>query len=98
MYEDFEVDTAKVRQAARSIRNVAAQVQELSRQNVRAMKNTVDSELVGSTADALMDMLTELGSDVEKIASALNSIQSLLFAYAEKQEAFDAAMAAKIGG
>lgn len=95
---NFEVDTAKVRQAARNIRSVASQVQDLAKQNVKTMKNTVDSELVGSTADALMEMLTELGSDVEKIASALNSIQSLLFTYAEKLEEKDAELAAKIGG
>ena len=95
---DFEVDTGKVRQAARSIRAVAQQVQSLAKSNVAAMRNTVESELVGSTANALQDMLQELGSDVSKIASALNTIQRALVDYADRLEAEDARMAQEIGG
>lgn len=95
---NFEVDTAKVRQAARSIRAVAQQVQSLAKSNVAAMRNTVENELKGSTADALQEMLQELGSDVSKIASALNTIQSALTTYAERVEAEDARMAQQISG
>lgn len=95
---DFEVDTAKVRQAARSIRAVAQQVQSLAKSNVAAMRSTVESELQGSTADALQEMLQELGNDVSKIAAALNTIQGVLTDYAERVEAEDARMAQQISG
>ena len=95
---NFEVDTAKVRQAARNIRAVAQQVQSLAKSNVAAMRNTVENELKGSTADALQEMLQELGNDVSKIASALNTIQNALTTYAERVEAEDARMAQQISG
>lgn len=95
---DFEVDTAKVRQAARSIRNAAQEVQSLASKNVRAMQVTVESELVGSTAEAMQEMLAELGGDVKRIAAALNNIQNVLVTYAEKLEEKDREMAAQISG
>lgn len=98
MSEPFEVDTAKVKEAARQIKAVASQVQELADRKVRPMTNMINNELKGETAEALQEVLGELGSDIRKIASNLNTIQRALNTYAKEIQKKDAELAAKIGG
>lgn len=94
----FEVDTAKVREASRKIKSVASQVQELASQDVQSMLALSTNELNGSTAVAIQEVLGELKGDVQRIASSLNTIQKALTTYAQKIEEKDAEMAAKING
>lgn len=98
MNSSFEVDTAKVKEAARKIKAVASQVQDLATQDVRSMQTLAESDLEGSTAQALQEVLGDLKSDIQKIAAGLNTIQRALSTYAQKLEEKDAEMAAKIGG
>lgn len=98
MLDHFEVDTAKVREVARKIRAVAEQVRELSTQDVRAMQSLAESELRGSTATALQEMLAELSGDIKRIANGLKTVDNALTTYARKIEIIDAQMADKIGG
>lgn len=94
----FKVDTAKVEEAARKVRAVATQVQDLATQDVSAMLELARTDLEGSTAQALEETLTDLNSDILKIASGLNTIQKQLNAYARKIRQVDAEIAAKMGG
>lgn len=94
----FKVDTAKVEEAARKVRAVATQVQELATQDVSAMLELARTDLEGNTAQALEETLTDLNSDIRKIASGLTTIQKQLSAYARRIREVDAEIAAKMGG
>lgn len=94
----FKVDTAKVEEAARKVRAVATQVQELATQDVSAMLELARTDLEGSTAQALEETLTDLNGDIRKIASGLTTIQNQLSAYARRIREVDAEIAAKMGG
>lgn len=98
MSEHFEVDTAKVREIARRIRSVAEQVRELSSHDVRAMQALAESDLEGSTAEALKEMLSSLSSDIKKIANGLKTVDNALTTYAKRVEAIDREIAEKISG
>lgn len=94
----FKVDTAKVEEAARKVRAVATQVQELATQDVSAMLELARTDLEGNTAQALEETLTDLNGDIRKIASGLTTIQNQLSAYARRIREVDAEIAAKMGG
>lgn len=98
MDKGFEVDTAKVRATARKVKSAASSVSELASQDVASMIRIVDGDLKGETAEALKEVLQELKSDISKIASALNTIQRTLNAYAEKVEEKDRELAETING
>lgn len=95
---NFKVDTAKVEEAARKVRAVASQVQELATQDVSAMLELARTDLEGNAAEALQETLTDLNSDILKIASGLTTIQKQLNAYARRVKEVDAEIAARIGG
>lgn len=95
---NFKVDTAKVEEAARKVRAVASLVQELATQDVSAMLELARTDLEGNTAEALQETLTDLNSDILKIASGLTTIQKQLNAYARRVKEVDAEIAARIGG
>lgn len=98
MNTNFEVDTAKVEEAARKVRAVATQVQDLTTQDMQTILTLAQEDLEGSTAQALLESLTELNSDISKIASGLNTIQKALTTYAKKIKEADARIAAQISG
>lgn len=87
----YEVDTDEVRRAAEQIKNIAANVRQLSAQNVRTMQSSVEENLNGETADALKTVLEELSADISKIGNGLDAIQKALYEYAKRVEAADAA-------
>lgn len=96
MSEYFEVDTAKVRKAAREVQRIAETVRALAENQVKQMRTTVQDNLEGKAADALASELADLSGDIQKIAGALNTVQSTLRAYAAAVEEADRQSAANM--
>ncbi|MBE5801785.1 MAG: hypothetical protein E7319_05790 [Clostridiales bacterium] len=94
----FEVDTAEVRRVADEIKAIAGEVKQLSSTNVNRMKDSVEENLRGETADAIREALNNLSADIKSIGGGLDGIQKALYEYIRRVEAADRAAEEAIRG
>ena len=92
------VNTEEVRRAAKQIRQVAATVKDLYNSDVRGMKNSLQGRAEGEMANALNEVLDELGNDILKISQSLSTIEARLESYAKAVDEADRRAAEKING
>lgn len=91
MSNDFQrIDTDEIRAIMNRVRVISENVKDLSATDVRAMKNTVENSLKGEAAEALLQTLNELSSDITQIAGGLKTAQNALNAYIKEIERADA--------
>ena len=92
-----DIDTEAIRRAARKIGNIATSVQDLSTDDIPAIKRGLDGNFEGEAAQALDDVLGDLKKDVRSMGNGLKAIQKELLAYAKRVDEADEKAAQLIG-
>jgi WXG100 family type VII secretion target len=90
-------DTAKIRQTAALVKNVAQQVGDIAGTDLTRVIDALDSAFKGMAADELNQALTDLRKDIKNIAAGLEGIQKELRAFASRIDEADRRMADQIG-
>ena len=83
-------DSAEVRRAAGTVRRSLERITSTALPKVRSIRNSLDANFEGAAADALDKNLSDLDSDIGKIASALSMLNRTLLKFAEEIDAADA--------
>lgn len=94
----LRIDTEEIRCIMSKVSSISDEVRCLSDVNVRAMKGTVENSLKGEAAEALMQRLEEISSDIIKISGSLKTVKNALNAYIKAVEKADAELSERILG
>ena len=92
------VDTYEVRKAAKQLKQIVSSLRALNTSDISSMRNALKEHAAGDTANAISDVIDELGRDIDTIEKALNHIQARLECYASEVEEADRRAAEAIKG
>lgn len=85
----LQFNTQEVRQAARRVKAAANSMNQIAGGSIKRRISDVSTQLQGDTADALIQVLSDLSSDISGIAQGLERVSNALYAFARKLEEDD---------